>query len=81
MRYACMFVKTSLSGDSRAVELMLDNLAAYDGEFLAFSAEREDLRIESNRFGEVEILPGTSGDTGWRAPCLSCRAAHGVHQT
>lgn len=59
------------------MELLLDNLEAYapvvlrgirftDDEFMSFCAEHEDLRIESNPRGEVEVMPGTSGDTGYR---------------
>lgn len=35
-----------------------------DDEFLRFCADHEDLRIESNQLGEIEIMPGTGPDTG-----------------
>lgn len=59
------------------MELLLDNLELYapvtlgglrltDDEFLVFCAEHEDLRVESNPKGEVEIMPGTGPSTGYR---------------
>ena len=59
------------------MDLVLGNLELYspvvlrglrltDGEFLAFCAEHEDLRVESNAAGEVELMAGTGPDTGRR---------------
>lgn len=59
------------------MELVLANLEHYapvvlrgprlsDEEFLEFCAEHEDLRVESNENGELELMPGTGPDTGDR---------------
>ena len=37
-----------------------------DDEFLRFCGEHDDLRIESNEAGEVELMPGTGPETGMR---------------
>ena len=37
-----------------------------DAEFLRFCAAHEDLRVESNADGEVELMPGTGPETGDR---------------
>jgi Uma2 family endonuclease len=59
------------------MELVLPNLELYapvtlrgtklsDREFLEFCADHEDLRVESNEGGEIEIMPGTGPETGKR---------------
>lgn len=59
----------------KLMQLVLDDLEVYapvtlrgprmtDDEFLAFCQEHEDLQIESNAFGEIELMPGTGPDTG-----------------
>jgi Uma2 family endonuclease len=61
----------------KAMELVLPNLELVapvrltglrltDDEFLRFCAEHEDLRVESNNSGEVELMAGTGPETGDR---------------
>ena len=59
------------------MDLVLDQIELYsritlrgrnvtDDEFLRFCAEHQDLRVESNADGEVELMPGTGPETGDR---------------
>lgn len=52
-----------------------------DAEFLIFSRKNDDLLIEMNAEGDLEIMPGTGGLTGRRNSILNRRLGNWAEQT